>query len=84
MVLTNAEFDSLHDKALCSFGDVTKMEVNNAIFGRRPCGKLRHKAELLWLCVYALESWDNTPGAFNYITESQMLKILDKVQKHGV
>lgn len=80
--LTNAEFDQLYNKALCAFAQATEDEMTADIYRlRKSCSTI--SADRLWLYVYALNSWDNTPGAVNYLTEDQVLSIISKVQIHG-
>ena len=81
MVLTTKEFDIVYNTALCSFAEKSKQEMQREIYGTLPCG---HDADRLWLYVYALNTWDNTDGASNYLSEAQMLRIVSKVQQHGV
>ncbi len=83
MTLTKAEYDQLYNTALCAFAERSHQEMVAEIYAlRKPCTECH--AQLLWLYVYALRTWDNTDGAINYITEKQMLRILSKVQNHGL
>lgn len=77
--LTDLEFNITYNRALQRFGKATLDELNGDIFGmNKPCSK--HRSEVLWLYSYALNSWDTTPGAINFLTEAQMLAIAHKVQ----
>jgi hypothetical protein len=81
-VLTTTEINIVINKALKAFGTSTKNEMLNDIYGIR-CSCDPHEAELLWLYAYAMNTWDNT-SSDNYLTEAQMLKIVNKVQRHAV
>jgi hypothetical protein len=81
MVLTDAEFDIAYNKALKTFSHACKNEMLADIYrlrGKGPAGPNR-----IWLWVFALNTWDNTEGAINYLTEEQMLRIISKVQRYG-
>lgn len=81
MKLTNAEFTDLFNGALCEFADHCNDELNREIIGHAPSTK-RLGNDRMWLWVYALNTWDNTAGALNFLTEQQMLRIVSRVQQH--
>ena len=37
--------------------------------------------ECLYLYLYALDSWDNTEGAYNVLTEAQLIKIITRIEQ---
>lgn len=80
-VLTNDEFANLFNGALCEFANHCSSELEREIRGM-PMSRKTRGNERLWLWVFALNTWDNTPGAINFLTEQQMLKIVSRVQQH--
>lgn len=83
MILTKGEFNTGYSRALCAFADAAEQELIAERYGlKKHCSSIR--GELLWLFVYALNTWDHSDGAINYMTENQMHKILAKVKQHGL
>lgn len=81
MRLTNIEYTDLFNGALCTFATHCGDELSTEMMGRQPSHK-KLGNDRMWLWVYALNTWDNTDGADNYLTEQQMLKIVSRVQQH--
>lgn len=50
------------------------------LYSMRNCGSCDRL--LLYLRLYAIESWDNTDGATNYFSEEDMRKLLAGVQEY--
>lgn len=82
MTLTATEYDNAYNKALCNFAEVSEQEMTGTLYGMKKA-KTAFRAERLWLFIYALSTWENSDDAINYITDSQMMKILAKVQNYG-
>lgn len=80
--LTNTEFDNAFDNALKAFSRVNKKEMIAELYGLR--SETRPGTQnRMWLYLYALNTWDNTSIDDNLMTESQMLKLISKVQQNG-
>jgi len=80
--LTNTEFDNAYNKAAKAFGKKNVAEMTAEIYGMRRESSTAN-AERLWLYMYALNTWDNNKGTDNYLTETQMVKLINKVQQYA-
>jgi hypothetical protein len=81
--LTTTEFNNLFNTALSTFAELSEEEMEAEFYGfLKP--SLATKADKLWLYVYALNTWDNTDGASNYLTEAQMLGLISLIQNNGL
>lgn len=77
--LTAVEFNERMNRAMKSFANSNRAEMLKELYGIRSFGNFNR----LWLYLYALNTWDNTNVDNNYMTESQMLKIISKVQQNA-
>lgn len=57
------------------FGKLTLRESREQLSGMVPSTV---KAELAWIYTFALETYDPTPDAINYITEEQVVTLIAK------
>jgi len=80
--LTNTEFDNAYNKAAKAFGKKNLAEATAELYGMRK-EQSTVNAERLWLYMYALNTWDNDLGEDNYLTERQMVKLINKVQQYS-
>jgi hypothetical protein len=81
--LTQTDYSNVFNTGVATFAELCEEEMQAEIFAiKRP--KVTAKAKRMWLYVYALNTWDNTDGAFNYLTEAQMLGLISKIQNHGL
>lgn len=79
MTLTEQEFNQLSNKVLNVFSNLVVQRATARTWAFRPNGDLKQRAKLAWLYVFALNTWDNSDSAYNYITESQMLKMIESI-----
>lgn len=80
--LTNTEFCAAYCKAKEAFSNKSLAEMYADIYGIRR-EKATDTAERLWLYMYALNTWNNDDTNNNYLTETQVAKIISKVQQYG-
>jgi hypothetical protein len=77
MILTTKEYNCAVDELLklfaCSEEDQMEFEIWRV---RRGIG--RRMADVIWLFVFAINTWEHEDGAVNYMTEEQMMAILSK------
>lgn len=78
-ILTTEEFEERFNRAMKSFANNNRAEMLKEFYGIRTIGNYSR----LWIYLYALNTWDNTDVTNNYLTESQMLKIISKVQQNA-
>lgn len=79
MVLTDCEYVVNVNRLLLEFAcfqyeDAIDWKWKIKKFGNDPV-----ISKLLWLFVYALNSFDHTDGAINYITEQQAMDMFAKI-----
>lgn len=77
--LTTSEFDSAFNKSMKAFANTSRAEMLKELYGIRAVGNYNR----LWLYLYALNTWDNSDIDNNYMTESQMVKLISKVQQNA-
>lgn len=80
--LTDREFNAAYNKAAKAFGKKCLAEATAEIYGMRK-EQSTVNAERLWLYMYALNTWDQDLGEDNYLTERQMVKLINKVQQYS-
>jgi len=80
--LTNIEFNNAYNKAAKAFGRKNVAEMTAEFYGMRR-EQSTANAERLWLYMWALNTWDQSKGEDNYITERQMVKLVNKVQQYS-
>lgn len=79
MQLTQTEYNTLYGKALKAFAGTQELSWRARVY-KVNSGYSSSKAIRLFLFCFALSTWENTPGAHNYLTEKQMLSITSKTR----
>ena len=82
MILTNEEYEYNYNRILKTFALSASKEAQAAVY-KLGNSCYENLTLQMWLYVYALNSWDNTDGAINYLTEQQMLDIIDKASRYA-
>lgn len=77
MILTLKEYNCLLDELLELFACAEYDQMIYEIW-RIKKGISKRNANLIWLYVFALNTWDHIDGAVNYMTELQMMSIFSK------
>lgn len=77
MILTISEYNCELDELLELFACAEYSQMINEIW-RVKSGVSKKDADLIWLFVFALNSWDHDDSAVNYLTEQQMMDILSR------
>jgi len=77
MLLTNEEFTRAYTKIMKLF-QVTQNKAWAESTYRVRADYSQSTAIRLYLAIYALDTWTNTDGVHNYLSEQGMLSILDK------
>lgn len=77
MILTTQEHSCAVDRLLEQFASSEYDQMITRVWQIRT-GVQKRTADLLWLYVFAINTWDHQDGAFNYMTEQQMMHILSK------
>lgn len=78
MILTPCEYNTNANRVLLKFACA---QFQDAITWKWKMKKYTNKPEdskLLWLFVYALNTYDTSVGAINYITEQQAMAMFAK------
>lgn len=79
MQLTTAEFTEAYQKVLGGFAAGQLVAWQEHTYKVRKGYSPRH-GRMMFLFSYALDTWENTPGAYNYLTEDQMVSIIAKAK----
>lgn len=82
MQLTTNEYNIGYNKCLQLFAEGTYKSMIAEWYTLQQLGRITFdQAKLLWLYSFALNTWDNTPGAVNYLTETQVVSIIARVHE---
>lgn len=82
MLLTTPEFNTGYSRALNKFATFAYGQLIDDWFAvRYKADPDRTKLNLAWLYSYALNTWDNTDGADNYLTDRQMTIIIERIHE---
>jgi hypothetical protein len=77
--LTTAEFERLRNRAITKFKELGYKSVVESIYKFRPAN-LQSRLNEAWACLYVINSY--VPGDDdNYLTETELLKINDRLQR---
>jgi hypothetical protein len=83
MLLTNQEFITAYNKIVKLFQVNQNQAWAESTYRVRKDYSQRAGIHL-YLALYALDTWNNTDGAHNFMSEQQMLTILDKASSTAV
>lgn len=78
MILTTSEFNNKRDQVLKTFSNLWYTDMISSKW-RLSREKPKTNTKLLWLFVWALDTYEHSATAENYITEEQVLLIFKKV-----
>lgn len=77
MQLTEKEFNTQRDKLFKKFASYQAAEMNNKVW---KVGRSQHAtARLLWLFVFAVNTWEHQDDTVNHLNETQLQLIFAKV-----
>lgn len=78
MNLTTAEYNVLADRLLKNFALAAKDGMLRHVWKTAGRGVTKTEQRLLWLFVFALNTWDHDDEAINFLTEEQVISIFQK------
>jgi hypothetical protein len=79
MILTATEYQTSLSELVQAFAKAQYDQMLRSVWQfSHNRGISRTNGKLLWLYAYAASTWDNTPGAYNYTSERDMVRILQK------
>lgn len=78
MQLTTTEFNMLKSSLLKRYSQAQALEATAKKYQTRYLAENLLFTRELWLYAYAINFWEHSDTAYNYLTEQQMMKILSK------
>lgn len=79
MQLTAIQYNTLYQNLLRKFATEQTKAFNEKVY-KITTGHSPAKLINLFLFCYALSTWENTADSYNYLTEKQMLSIIEKAR----
>lgn len=79
MILTTAEFNAKKNQLLTTYASTWLSDMQQQVWLTAPRGISKCNAKLLWLFIFALNTYTHSDTATNYITEDDIMKIFAKV-----
>jgi len=77
--IDSAEITKVLDKGQAVLGKLALEAGYSSLYSMRDCKQCERM--LLYLKLYAIESWDNTDNALNFFTVDQMKELLNSVEQ---